>query len=149
MYVRPPSPQSHTVKLPENYSGNAFTRQPIYTQMPPPVRAQPARQESVPQDRIREPDTPPADMHVENSAPIYDDLPQKITEETSRESASSIFSSLLPKANLSSHFPFGHGIGSEELLIIAVMLLVFLSGNESGEVDSEFILLLGLLLFAG
>ena len=61
----------------------------------------------------------------------------------------SIFSSLLPRGNLSSHFPFGHGIGSEELLILAVMLMVFLSGNECGEVDSEFLLLLGLLLFAG
>jgi hypothetical protein len=63
--------------------------------------------------------------------------------------ASSIFSSLLPRTDLSRHFPFGHGIGSEELLILAVMLMVFLSGNEKGEVDSEFLLLLGLLLFAG
>ncbi len=63
--------------------------------------------------------------------------------------ASSIFSSLLPRSDLSKHFPFGHGIGSEELLILAVMLMVFLSGNEKGEVDSEFLLLLGLLLFAG
>jgi hypothetical protein len=64
-------------------------------------------------------------------------------------SASSVFSSLLPRSDLSRHFPFGHGIGSEELLILAVMLMVFLSGNEKGEVDSEFLLLLGLLLFAG
>ena len=149
MYVKPPSSQSHTVKLPENYSGSAFTRQPIYTQMPPPARAQPARQESIPHEIPRDLDIPPEETRQDFVVPVYEDLGEDITEEKSASSSPSIFSSLLPKANLSSHFPFGHGIGSEELLIIAVMLLVFLSGNESGEVDSEFILLLGLLLFAG
>jgi hypothetical protein len=40
-------------------------------------------------------------------------------------------------------------LGSEELLILAIMLLIFLSGNERGEVDNEALLLLGFLLFAG
>lgn len=148
MYVRPPSTQPHNIKLPENYSGNAFQRQSIYTQMPPPARTQPMRQEPVPNEASRALDIPPNEIGQEYSAPTYNELEEKI-EEKPTSVAPSIFSSLLPKANLSSHFPFGHGIGSEELLIIAVMLLVFLSGNESGEVDSEFILLLGLLLFAG
>lgn len=148
MYVRPPSSQSHTVKLPENYSGNAFTRQPIYTQMPPPARAQPIRQESPSSEAPRPLDIPSEDIGQEYLSPAYIAHNEKNEDEATSPSPS-IFSSLLPKANLSSHFPFGHGIGSEELLIIAVMLLVFLSGNESGEVDSEFILLLGLLLFAG
>lgn len=149
MYVRPPSPQPHTVKLPENYSGSAFTRQPIYTQMPPPARAHSLRAEDVPREIPRDLDIPPEETRQDFVAPVYNEPPEEHTEERSAGASPSIFSSLLPRSNLSSHFPFGHGIGSEELLIIAVMLLVFLSGNESGEVDSEFILLLGLLLFAG
>ena len=148
MYVRPPSPQSHTVKLPENYSGNAFSRQPIYAQMPPPVRTQPAHQDAPRHEAPHNLDIPPEEIRQEYPSPVYEDLDEDRGEEKSTPTQS-IFSSLLPKPNISSHFPFGHGIGSEELLIIAVMLLVFLSGNESGEVDSEFILLLGLLLFAG
>ena len=148
MYVRPPSPQPHNVKLPENYSGNAFQRQPIYTQMPPPIRAQPTRQEGTAREAPHNIDIPPEEPMQEHVIPAYNEVEEK-HDARDVSTTPSIFSSLLPKANLSSHFPFGHGIGSEELLIIAVMLLVFLSGNESGEVDSEFILLLGLLLFAG
>lgn len=147
MYVRPPSSQSHTVKLPENYSGNAFSKQPIYTQMPPPTRTQPMRQGPPPNEAPRTLDIPP-DEQEEYFTPTHNEIEENFDDKPTVASPS-IFSTLLPKTNLSSHFPFGHGIGSEELLIIAVMLLVFLSGNESGEVDSEFILLLGLLLFAG
>lgn len=148
MYVRPPSPGPGNMRLPENYSGNAFQRQPIYTQMPPPIRTQPTRQDSTSQEAPRSIDIPPEETMQEYIIPTYNESEEK-HEERAVSTTPSIFSSLLPKANPSAHFPFGHGIGSEELLIIAVMLLVFLSGNESGEVDSEFILLLGLLLFAG
>ena len=153
MYVRPPSMPKGRVTLPENYSGNAFTRQPIYSEMPPPTRAQVPRQESLPYIREEASDIPPEESDREHLAPTYAEFEEDRIEDAPRErdshSPPSIFSSLLPKGALSTHFPFGHGIGSEELLILAVMLLVFLSGNESGEVDSEFILLLGLLLFAG
>ena len=153
MYVRPPSSRTGSVKLPENYSGNAFSRQPIYSEMPPPARAQTIRQENVQNERPISLDVPPEEIREELAVPTYhetDDEPMKDHIPHNQESAqSSIFSSLLPRGALSTHFPFGHGIGSEELLILAVMLLVFLSGNETGEMDSEFILLLGLLLFAG
>ncbi len=157
MYVKQPSNHRHGVKLPENYSGSAFSRQPSYVDMPPPARMQTQRQEpatslpqperDIPLDEIRQDFVPPPiDYYNEN-----DEIKiETASEETKPMSTgASIFSSLLPKANFSSHFPFGHGIGSEELLILAVMLMVFLSGNDGGEVDSEFILLLGLLLFAG
>ena len=62
---------------------------------------------------------------------------------------SSIFSLLMPPSSNLLHFPFGHGIGSEELLILGIMLLIFLHGSECGEPDNEFLLLLALLLFAG
>ena len=99
----------------------------------------------------------------ENNAPLketYEDYrtePQEVVALVKQQSdgdrdkntGSSLLSSLLPNFDLSKHFPFGHGIGGEELLILAVMLIVFVSGNDRGEVDSELLLLLGLLLFAG
>lgn len=150
MYVRPPSSEKGAVKLPENYSGNAFSRQPIYTQMPPPARAQPTRAEAPRYERPTELDIPPREKEENIASQSLAPLDrQESTSDKAPNTAPSIFSSLLPRGILSTHFPFGHGIGSEELLILAVMLLVFLSGNETGETDSEFILLLGLLLFAG
>ncbi len=165
MYVRPPSANKNGMKLPENYSGNAFSRQSPYAEMPPPARMQGQRQDApmsdippqrdIPIDEIHQDFVPPPLFYrdeIENEGydELYDSIPSESEKEPQGVSAqASIFSSLLPKGGLSNHFPFGHGIGSEELLILAVMLMVFLSGNEKGEVDSEFILLLGLLLFAG
>ena len=153
MYVRYPSSDRNGVKLPENYSGNAFVRQSPYSEMPPPLRTQAVRHDYTPISDTHEFDVPPEEAGYDNIPFQYDEKEEEKTRETNDErrddSPPSIFSSLLPKGALSSHFPFGHGIGSEELLILAVMLMVFLSGNESGELDSELILLLGLLLFAG
>lgn len=153
MYVRPSSPRTGSVKLPENYSGNAFPRQSVYSEMPPPARAQTTHQDNIKHERPANLDIPPEDIREEFAPPTYHEIEDEPTRDhvvpRQPNSQSSIFSSLLPKGTLSTHFPFGHGIGSEELLILAVMLLVFLSGSESGETDSEFILLLGLLLFAG
>ncbi len=156
MYVRPTSHSRSGMKLPENYSGSAFSQQPIYNEMPPPTRTMPQRYQTsafeppisdIPKSEIIRENAPPSDIYEE---PIYnEEYEEQNKEQPSAPVATSIFSSLLPKGGLGDHFPFGHGIGSEELLILAVMLMVFLSGNESGEIDSEFILLLGLLLFAG
>ena len=165
MYVKP-SANRYGMKLPENYSGNAFSNQSPYSEMPPPARMPTQRQDmTIPDVPMR--DIPTEEYHQEFVSPHfpreaeeesydashdehYDESFAEPRQKTQNMPASpSIFSSLLPKGGLSTHFPFGHGIGSEELLILAVMLMVFLSGNETGEVDSEFILLLGLLLFAG
>ncbi len=153
MYVKPPTSHRHGMKLPENYSGNAFSHQSPYSEMPPPARMQGQRSEQFQGDISPSRDIPSEDIRHDIIPPFYEEKEEDIeyqNEETQAVSTDqSIFSSLLPKGDLSSHFPFGHGIGGEELLILAVMLMVFLSGNESGEIDNEFLLLLGLLLFAG
>ncbi len=153
MYVKPPASHRHGMKLPENYSGSAFSHQSPYSEMPPPARMHGQRSEQFQGDIAPSRDVPSEEIRHDLIPPFYErneDDNERNNEETQAVSADpSIFSALLPKADLSSHFPFGHGIGGEELLILAVMLMVFLSGNESGEVDSEFLLLLGLLLFAG
>lgn len=148
MYVRPSNTGARSIKLPENYSGNAFSNHSPYSDMPPPTRATQPRGDIPFEPHLRQESE---HINPEHSIETIEEKRQDGGMEGMSESstASSIFSSLLPRSDLSRHFPFGHGMGSEELLIIAVMLLVFLSGNEQGEVDSEFLLLLGLLLFAG
>ena len=147
MYVRPSNTGARSIKLPENYSGNAFSSHSPYSDMPPPTRATQPRGD-VPFEPPLHQETESVNEHtIETFAEEERDIGGSNVPESLP--ASSIFSSLLPRTDLSRHFPFGHGIGSEELLILAVMLMVFLSGNEKGEVDSEFLLLLGLLLFAG
>ena len=161
MYVRPP--ENKKMKLPENYRGNAFGASGEYTDMPPPIR--------IPQPSY---DLPPNEViqnefrENENIEPIEEPanreiamLPEQRSEKSIRnkvdhpesrgtsDKSNSIFSMLLPPGVSSSRFPFGHGIGVEELLILGMMLLAFSQGNENGEVDNELILLLALLLFSG
>lgn len=170
MYVKPPRQSISRVKLPENYSGNAFDRSGIYNDMPPPARQSPSSMSHTPTDS----DLPPQELNAPSSKLESDTDSRHLSEDTNivseddgdhysdvndrfiRTSAEgvpsdrgSIFSSLLPLSSQANHFPFGHGIGGEELLILGTMLLIYLSGNESGNVDNEFILLLGLLLLAG
>ncbi len=174
MYVRQPSQNNSRVKLPDNYGGNAFSAQ-SYNDMPPPARQSvrpdsqapyegdyphaeptpksspyaeqlrglvyaPSRSPYIDQDDI----APPSPPDTEDRAIDHAAVEVKQSGQTP-----SIFSSLIPKGFPSGNFPFGHGIGGEELLILGLMLLIYISGAEKGEVDSEFIILLGLLLFAG
>ena len=169
MYVRPQADRG--VKIPENYSGHAFRDPSPYGDMPPPahINTPPVpkreRAETPPQSAPHISASPLYDTRQWNQGEerLSESLPNtesvSETAEIRRESApeetprgeneaknASIFSSLLPTStSASSHFPFGHGIGSEELLILAIMLLVFLSE----ESDQELLLLLGFLLFAG
>ena len=158
MYVRPPNPDRHKIKVPENYSGNAFIQESRANEMPPPVRQLPSLYDlpsTAPNESVEanenvedfdsieeiEPVDTTSDKEEENLIPVS--ASQKKSEKNS------IFSSLLPPGvDFSSRFPFGHGIGREEVIILAVMLLVYLSGDDDG-CDHELILLLGLLLLAG
>lgn len=120
-YTRRPSPEPEVppeIRIPENYSGNAFSPHE------PPAPPEP-EEEHLPQ----EPEAVEAGETAE---------PQKKQEK-------SLLSSLLP-VGLADSFPFGHGIGTEELLLIGVMLLI-LHGPDRG--DHDVLLLLGLLLFCG
>ena len=111
-------------------------------------------------DPRSEPDIPTTvdeytDRHYNVNTPIQEppsDAYRDVSEEHApfnNQKSQSLLSSLIPSVSPSKNFPFGHGLGGEELLILGVMLLIFLSGSETGEMDSEFIILLGLLLFAG
>ena len=152
MYARQPDYSRRQVKIPENYSGHAFREPSPYADMPPPARLDipPERAEKAPEPLER---SSGADIDVESEkVTVVDSGAVSIQPEPpdGQDSTKSALFSLLPSSILGGdHFPFGHGIGSEELLILAIMLLVYLSGEKNGEPDTEFLLMLGLLLFAG
>jgi hypothetical protein len=158
------------MKIPDNYSGHAFSQKAEYQDMPPPIR------QSVPKDNyVKEPrfHSPPnaaerdqggkfashTEDFAENSEEYqaYPSLfpneiapPPSQSEEGNEEIEQKPKSLLLPDSSGSAgRFPFGHGIGSEELIILAMMLLVYLSEEDGGKGDYEFLFILGLLLFAG
>lgn len=159
MYARSPDPNKQSIKVPENYGGHAFRGSGIYNDMPPPARIDLPQAERSPQERDR---TFDYDTELYSNGPDIelelpiDQAPQNIDayppapmhEQSSPPSNPSIFSSLMPPTpSASARFPFGHGLGSEELLIIAMMLMIYLADGECA--DNELLLLLGLLLFAG
>lgn len=133
MYSRGPR-ERETVNVPENYSGNAF-RNNIYTDIAPPLpdEAEGQRQQNAP------------------AAPALPTVIETVAEERphTEHGIKSIFSSLLPNFSSNSRFPFGHGIGGEELFILGIMLLIYTAGDETQPMDSELLLLLCILLFSG
>ena len=157
MYVRPPSQTRQRIKIPENYSGHAFTGNGDYSDMPPPVRQVPQKLDLPPSHDTQEYESLPAVSEKEIPENEDNTIPQNHRSEAAAEDSlstitqprDSLLSLLLPPINNNSHFPFGHGIGGEELLILGIMLLVFLHGSESGQNDNEFLILLALLLFSG
>ena len=169
MYVRSTADGRGGVRIPENYSGHAFRDQNPYGDMQPPTRV-PVSPSTAKDSRAKAADTEIAyaealqreEIDSDSSAFFPDPEGQdssnaephrhesegrakSVDSGMGEEKRSSIFSSLLPQVTSSSRFPFGHGIGSEELLILALMLIIYLSD----EADEELLLLLGFLLFAG
>ena len=166
--------QNLTVQLPKNYSGNAFSSdgqmRPLAqetTQTPSPAEVKTEVDKPVPHlspsvsptipsfpsGPLGYSDYPTEDSDVSDGAPeeenpyaqreiqTFNNTPASI--ENPREGGS-FFSSMLG-GNFGENFPFGHGLGSEELLILGLMLAIYLSENR----DSELMMLLGILLFAG
>lgn len=158
MYVRPPSGGRERISVPENYSGYAFREKSILEDMPPPKHIDQTvyrhnDNSDYPSDHETVKNTI-ENQHLKKQEPK--EIEQEstdtpfISEQGSPRPAFSVLSSLLPSSsNNSKHFPFGHGIGSEEILILAIMLLVFMSGARDGKSDDELLLLLGFLLLSG
>lgn len=135
MYSRGPN-ERESIRIPNNYSGNAFRS--TYTDMSPPAEE---AEEELPQKHDDENILP-----VVCEEPTHTHVPPN---KGSSHNGTSIFSSLVPSLSASSNFPFGHGIGSEELFILGIMLLIYMSGDEGNPIDSELLLLLCILLFSG
>ena len=121
--------------VPPNYSGTMIGAQKNHVYSAEPL--------SVDADTSPRPaSSEPQELLVENAdARIPEDAPSP-----SEEQGSVAVSSLLGK-----HFPFGHGMGTEELLLIG--LIIFLLHEHEGQQDdsdlSMTLWLLGALLFLG
>ncbi len=116
------SGKNESVKLPEHYSGCAFTPQ----QPAPPPR--PAH------FGVGKP-TPPPPPEEPPEEPAKDELPREEAPTTAP---------VMRLGNLGLSFPFSHGIGFEELLILGLILLLSQNGGER-----DVVLVLALLLFCG
>ena len=157
-----------SIQLPKNYSGNAFSsdgiKLPIGGTQPPSFQISAPEVEPLRHPHLspsvtpqipklekdikveRRPEPPetevfePPHNERENAYKHHAYDAEKITPPSS-----SIFSSLIPHGAFTNNFPFGHGIGYEELLILGIMLSIYVLG----EADSEIMMLLSILLFAG
>ena len=143
MYTRVPERKtsSSVIKIPDNYSGNAFLGAGQYASIPEAPIAPPPMETA--KETVEEtPIIKNTESHENN--PIQKDT---LVATQKKAQSDSLLSSLFPSKSLKNHFPFGHGIGSEEILILGIMSLIFFSDDK--EPDGELIMLLALLLFAG
>ena len=133
MYSRFQGRSDESIRIPEHYSGCAFSKSASSPQ---------GKQEEVPQSRphpieASRPSPPPK----KSPPPALLLPPRKDAEEKAPPP-------LKPSqglwGELGRAFPFSHGIGFEELLILGLILLLAQS-----ETDGDMILWLALLLFCG
>lgn len=138
MYTRVPerNASNKKIKIPDNYSGNAFSEQSLYNQ---PLSVLP--------NKAIESDEKPQESAKINTEKERREEEGEVARAIGSSRPDSLLSSLFPSKSLKNHFPFGHGIGSEEILILGIMSLIFFSDDK--EPDGELIMLLALLLFAG
>ena len=172
---RPTPPLSHSdrieaIRLPENYSGNAFSSDGQRRQIvadPPPISAPTPEEKHVPHLSPSVSATIPsmtagplgysdfkANEKVEATEIDHHESPYTSKETQSLDNAPppptervktpSLLSSIFG-GHYGENFPFGHGLGGEELLILGIMLAIYLSEER----DSELMMLLGILLLAG
>ena len=161
MYSR--FPERPPIRVPEHYSGCAFTerkdaryaaqdlppKQPpagleIGKPTAPPQKptSQPTQEFLLPPPVAKAPPdrcTPPAPPPSTESEPPKDNPPPPPPPPPAMQTFQNLF------GHLGNAFPFSHGIGFDELLILSLILLL----SRNGEQDSDLILLLGLLLFCG
>lgn len=121
------SGKNENVRLPEHYGGCAFSPQQA---PPPPRQAHPSVGKPTP------PPPPPPPRETPREEEISDETPQKEKHSPSVPA--------LRLGNLGVSFPFSHGIGFEELLILGLILLLSQNGEER-----DVVLILALLLFCG
>lgn len=162
--VREPS-YRHT-QLPPNYSGNAFRDPPDMEEEPgigayvtgeshaPGTRAEDTLATHVPQD-VPHTDTAPAQYVL----PLTENGKGKEKEENENKNKNKEKENEKEKTvswqGMASwmggdHFPFGHGLGDEELLLLGLMLFLLKEGEHTcAQSAHETVLLLGLLLLCG
>ncbi|MBO5883453.1 MAG: hypothetical protein J6Q78_03505 [Clostridia bacterium] len=138
MYVHSPNSKGNrNINIPYNYGGNAF------------------RRESTPETKIHRAPPPPISVQREQDKPIFEEAEESIEpvgeehesfdtddKDISTVSVSKPTNDISKKNDLGVFGKLLGGIGSEELLLIALLLLI-----SQGEKNDELSLMLLLLLF--
>ena len=122
MYSRYPNYRFGGIKIPENYSGNAFSEPPLA------VSEETEEMENIEKTEDIE--------SVENAVPVSD---ERVSASLTRQKRHLPFGFNFNIGRL-----FSGGFGFEEILLITLILLV--SQNDTGD---DLILLLAILLFVG
>ncbi|MBQ7315781.1 MAG: hypothetical protein IJW90_01580 [Clostridia bacterium] len=132
-------PYRRPLYIPPNYRGTAMTVSP-----------------SSPYVELHEPDAESLSYETVENADRDHREETAVTEKTAREEKDdtpvSAAPNLLQSLLSGNHFPFGHGLGYEELLLLGLMLFLMREGEESGDAEDDRtlpLLLLGALLFMG
>lgn len=135
MYTRPRTTENEPLRIPENYSGNAFHSDshspspPIEPPVEPTDAEVPAAEES-------------EASAASKALPVSVALTSESHEDTHITKKASPFSPLLPPRMLGGRGGLLGDIGIEELLIIGILILL-----SQSDTDDDILLLLVLLLF--
>ena len=124
MYSRSQNRSEAAIRIPEHYSGCAFSKAPP----PEKPREEPPRPRPIEPTRPSPPPKAPPPL-LPPPSPTHKE-PPPLAES--------------PLGGLGKAFPFSHGVGFEELLLLGLILLLGQSGS-----DPDMILWLALLLFCG
>lgn len=128
MYIKPRLPQDESFRIPDNYSGNAFTGDSTVPSAP--IEPMPLL---VPLEE--------ASAQEKQEAPITV-LPASRDTNDNQTKKGSTLAALLPPKLSSPHGGLLGDVGVEELLIIGILILL-----SQSEADDDILLLLMLLLF--
>ena len=137
MYSRFQSRPEEGIRIPEHYSGCAFS--------PAPPTVEKKREESAsgrPRSMEAARPTPPPSKNSTSPPPTPLLPPREQTEKIPPSPPANPVQGLL--GDLGKAFPLSHGIGFDELLLLGLILLLAQSGK-----DQDTLLWLALLLFCG
>ncbi|MBQ8431725.1 MAG: hypothetical protein IJX28_02470 [Clostridia bacterium] len=131
MYSRSTNPSGRPIRIPEHYSGSAFATSPPLAAEPLPKRRLPEVATPSPPKEPPVPQEPPRRAEEPSPAPT---LPLPLPPPHPAP----------PAGGLGISLPFLHGIHSDDLLLLGLILL--LAQNQQ---DTSTLLWLALLLFCG
>lgn len=135
MYTRPRTTENEPLRIPENYSGNAFHSDSHSPSPPIDIPTETPETESPPTEESEA-------GTASKSLPVSVALTSESHEDTHITKKASPFSPLLPPRMIGGRGGLLGDIGIEELLIIGILILL-----SQSDTDDDILLLLVLLLF--
>ena len=145
MYSRSKDRPDYTIQPPKHYSGWAFPPPSTRNTTPSP-EAPPPASSAPPPFPLPTPALPLSSCEQEVKKEKHEEEDREIPVSHQKSSSPPAFLQPFQSlfGNIGNAFPFAHGLGFDEILILGLMIL--LAQNDH---DPDILLLLGLLLFCG